>query len=45
MPRKMMQLSQSLGLDSVPLLDDVVSLDRTGTRVQRGEILFPRDRE
>jgi methionyl-tRNA synthetase len=45
MPRKMIQLSQCLALDSVPLLDELVSMDRAGTHVQRGEILFPRDRE
>lgn len=42
MPVKMAALIGNLGLESVPLLDDVATLDLTGRTVRRGEILFPK---
>ena len=46
MPGKMRQLAGAIGLDEIPLLDEVVELDLAGRSVTRGEVLFPReDRE
>jgi methionyl-tRNA synthetase len=42
MPERMRRLAGDLGLDDVPLLDQVADLDLTGRTVQRGEVLFPR---
>lgn len=42
MPSKMLRLAQSLGLDSVPFLDDVADLDLAGQTIHRGDVLFPR---
>jgi methionyl-tRNA synthetase len=44
MPVKMADLIGRLGLDDVPRLDDVATLDLAGLRVHRGEILFPKTR-
>ena len=44
MPGKMGEVATRLGLDGVTPLDDVVTLDMTGRRVHRGEILFPKVR-
>ena len=41
-PAKMAELAPRLGLDGVPLLDDVAKLDLSGRPVQRGSILFPK---
>lgn len=41
-PVKMAELAPRLGLDGVPLLDDVASLDLTGHQVARGSVLFPK---
>lgn len=46
MPERMRRLTEDLGLDRVPLLDDVAELDLTDRSVRRGAVLFPRpDRE
>jgi methionyl-tRNA synthetase len=42
MPSKMEQLSEYLGLNPFPMLDDVASIDLAGRSVRRGEILFPK---
>jgi methionyl-tRNA synthetase len=44
MPSKMQDLAGRLGLDDVPRLDDVASLDLTGRHVERGAVLFPKPR-
>ena len=44
MPVKMAELAGRLGLDGVTPLDGVATLDMTGHRVHRGEILFPKVR-
>jgi methionyl-tRNA synthetase len=44
MPGRMAELATRLGLDAVTPLDQVVTLDMTGRRVHRGEILFPKVR-
>ncbi len=41
-PAKMAELAPRLGLDAVPLLDDVAKLDLAGHEVQRGSVLFPK---
>jgi len=41
-PGKMEDLRQRLGLDRVPLLDEVATLDLAGRTVSRGNVLFPR---
>ncbi|HET9438620.1 MAG TPA: methionine--tRNA ligase [Longimicrobiales bacterium] len=41
-PFKMAELAPRLGLKSVPLLDDVATLELAGARVQRGSVLFPK---
>lgn len=41
-PGKMGELAPRLGLEAVPLLDDVARLDLAGLRVQRGSVLFPK---
>ncbi len=41
-PVKMAELAPRLGLDAVPLLDDVAKLDLGGRQVQRGSVLFPK---
>lgn len=41
-PVKMAELAPRLGLDAVPLLDDVAQLDLAGRQVQRGSVLFPK---
>ena len=43
MPRKMTELANRFGFDSPPPLDRLVELDLTGRRVERGEVLFPRE--
>ena len=46
LPGKMRRLADALGLEDVPLLDQVAELDLAGGKVNRGEVLFPRpDRE
>lgn len=42
MPVKMKRLAADVGLESVPLLDDVVKVDLTGNTARRGDVLFPR---
>ncbi|MEJ2678847.1 MAG: methionine--tRNA ligase [Gemmatimonadota bacterium] len=42
LPNRMSSLAERLGLDGVPLLDDVATLDLAGHAVQRGDVLFPR---
>jgi methionyl-tRNA synthetase len=42
MPERMRRLASDLGLDDIPLLEDVADLDLTGRPVQRDEVLFPR---
>jgi methionyl-tRNA synthetase len=42
MPDKMRTLARTLGLEEIPLLDDVADLDLTGHTAQRGDVLFPR---
>lgn len=41
-PMKMKDLVTRLGLSEIPRLDDVATLDLTGKRVSRGEVLFPK---
>ena len=41
-PLKMQDLAGRLGLENVPLLDDVAKLDLAGKHVTRGDVLFPR---
>jgi methionyl-tRNA synthetase len=41
-PQKMAELAPRLGLKSVPLLDDVATLELASSRVQRGAVLFPK---
>ncbi|HUP87930.1 MAG TPA: class I tRNA ligase family protein, partial [Longimicrobiales bacterium] len=41
-PSKMKSLAERLGLENVPLLDDVARLDLAGNKVSRGDVLFPR---
>jgi methionyl-tRNA synthetase len=43
MPMKMAALAERLGLDGPLLLDALASLDLTGHRVHRGEVLFPKE--
>ncbi|HEX7052262.1 MAG TPA: methionine--tRNA ligase [Longimicrobiales bacterium] len=43
MPRKMAELLSRLGLDAVPSLAALDSLDLAGRHVTRGAVLFPRD--
>jgi hypothetical protein len=38
----MAELAPRLGLETVPLLDHVATLDLAGHRVQRGSVLFPK---
>ncbi|MFW6206146.1 MAG: methionine--tRNA ligase, partial [Gemmatimonadota bacterium] len=42
MPERMRRLADALGLENVPLLDDVAELDLAGRPVRRGDVLFPR---
>jgi len=42
MPERMRQLARDLGLDDVPLLDEVADIDLGGRTVTRGDVLFPR---
>jgi len=42
LPGRMSGLAERLGLDVVPMLDDVATLDLAGHAVRRGEVLFPR---
>ncbi|MEJ2216782.1 MAG: class I tRNA ligase family protein [Gemmatimonadota bacterium] len=42
LPDRMRSLAERLGLDAVPMLDDVATLDLAGHNVSRGEVLFPR---
>ncbi len=41
-PLKMAELASRLGLQNVPMLDHVATLDLAGNRVQRGDVLFPK---
>ncbi len=41
-PQRMAELAPRLGLQTVPLLDDVATLELAGLRVQRGGVLFPK---
>ncbi len=43
MPAKMASLATRLGLDAVPSLQEVATLDLAGRRVHRGEVLFPKE--
>ena len=42
MPERMGVLARDLGLDEIPLLDEVAELDLADRTTQRSEILFPR---
>jgi methionyl-tRNA synthetase len=42
MPERMGRLAGDLGLEHIPLLDDVAHLDLAGRAVRRDQILFPR---
>ena len=42
MPVKMARLAEDLGLDQIPALDDVATLDLAGLTARRGDVLFPR---
>ena len=42
MPVKMAELASRLGLATLPTLDELETLDLTGTPVSKGEVLFPR---
>ncbi len=42
MPEKMAEMAQSLGVEEVPTLDEVLTLELAGRKVTRGEPLFPR---
>lgn len=44
MPTKMAGVAERLGLEGVVPLDEVATLDLTGRRVHRGDILFPKVR-
>ncbi|CAN5792328.1 methionine--tRNA ligase [soil metagenome] len=44
MPSRMADLTQRLGFEAVPALDDVATLDLAGHGTTRGEILFPKPR-
>jgi methionyl-tRNA synthetase len=44
MPVKTLDLLSRLGLETLPLLEELPDLDMSGRRVRRGEILFPKDR-
>lgn len=44
-PARAASLAERLGLDGVPKLDDLASLDLTERRVSRGDVLFPKDRD
>ncbi|MBR9988299.1 MAG: methionine--tRNA ligase [Gemmatimonadetes bacterium] len=44
MPGKMAEVADRLGLERIAPLDEVATLDMTGRRVHRGEILFPKVR-
>jgi methionyl-tRNA synthetase len=44
MPGRMAEVAERLGLEAVTPLDRVVTLDMTGRKVHRGEILFPKVR-
>jgi methionyl-tRNA synthetase len=44
MPAKMAEVADRLGMKAVAPLDEVVTLDMSGHRVHRGEILFPKVR-
>ena len=43
MPGKMAGLAERLGLEVMPGLEELTSLDLTGRSVHRGEVLFPKD--
>lgn len=45
MPRKMVALSAALGLDFVPGLADIATIDLAGRKIAKGEVLFPRELE
>jgi methionyl-tRNA synthetase len=42
MPERMERLARDLGLDHIPLLQDLAALDLAGRTVSRDEVLFPR---
>lgn len=44
-PVRTQEIARRFGLPGVPQLDDVVTVDLTGKKVERGEVLFPRPRE
>jgi methionyl-tRNA synthetase len=44
-PVRTQETAQRLGLETLPLLDEVETLDLRGKRVRRGEVLFPRPRD
>jgi methionyl-tRNA synthetase len=44
LPARMDELAQRLGFERVPALDEIATLDLTGQRVHRGDILFPKPR-
>jgi methionyl-tRNA synthetase len=44
LPSKTTDLAGRLGLEAVPALGDVASLDLVGRQVHRGEVLFPKPR-
>ncbi len=45
MPRKMADLSARLGLEFIPSLDDVATIDLGGRSITKGDVLFPRETE
>jgi methionyl-tRNA synthetase len=42
MPRRMADLSARLGLEFIPSLEQVSTIDLAGRRIAKGEVLFPR---
>jgi methionyl-tRNA synthetase len=43
LPGKMADLATRLGMDAVPTLDELASLDLAGRTISKGEVLFPRE--
>jgi methionyl-tRNA synthetase len=43
LPAAMASLAGRLGLERVPLLDELPGLDLAGRSVTRGEVLFPKE--
>ena len=45
MPGKMPEMARRFGFDRVPLLDEVAAVAPEGRRVERGTVLFPKERD